>query len=257
MYRITATRFSSPPDSVLIFYERASVSSYTQAGSRFQVQKVTIKGKASVGALVDGIDGGWLNDRYLILHEDGQSITLYSNGSPETIPLSIRAARVFCFNANEGTVIYHNATVNALGYASTDGSHKFQFNNDKLLHLREGETMVDLQYQQDSLAGSYLGCITTQRVMILSTDLKILASMESNSNRKLAFNSIIWCGNALLFNSVDTLYSITVRTFYKILTYIAWNNSNIDSHTSTNIKIDRSYARSYRICNSNITKNKN
>jgi hypothetical protein len=144
MYRITAVRFSSPPDSALIFYERASSSSYSQTGSRYQVQKVIIKGKASAGALVDGVDGGWLGDRHLILSEDGWTVTLYTKDAPEVIPLTIRASRMFCFNVGEEVVIYHNMLLNALGYATTSGAHRFQFNNDKVCIRTQLFTLVGI-----------------------------------------------------------------------------------------------------------------
>ncbi|CAK9166458.1 unnamed protein product [Ilex paraguariensis] len=92
---------------------------------------------------------------------------------------------------------------------------------DSKHHLKD--TPVCEVHWQETLRGYVAGIITTQRVLIVSADLDILASSSTKFDRGLpSFRSLVWIGPALLFSTATSICMLgwdgRVRTILSIST---------------------------------------
>ncbi|BAT75565.1 uncharacterized protein HKW66_Vig0034620 [Vigna angularis] len=95
---------------------------------------------------------------------------------------------------------YRLSTSTANGqYLSTNSEGK------KLIKLKRNEIVLQVHWQE-TLRGYVAGILTTQRVLIVSAALDILAATSANFNKGLPpFRSLLWVGPALLFSTATTI----------------------------------------------------
>lgn len=75
----------------------------------------------------------------------------------------------------------------------------------KSIKLKVNEIVLQVHWQE-TLKGHVAGILTTQRVLIVSADLEILASSSTKFDRGLpSFRSLLWIGPALLFSTATAL----------------------------------------------------
>lgn len=80
--------------------------------------------------------------------------------------------------------------------------------------MREHEIPLTIVWQKDesSVDSCLLGLITSNRVVILSPDLRMLACVEAPRNKIFNFHSCIWLGNVLIYNTNTNVYALVVGT---------------------------------------------
>ncbi|GMP28053.1 hypothetical protein CsSME_00003759 [Camellia sinensis var. sinensis] len=84
-------------------------------------------------------------------------------------------------------------------YISTKGEGK------KSIKLKVNEIVLQVHWQE-TLRGYVAGVLTTQRVLIVSADLDILASCSTKFDKELpSFRSLLWVGPALLFSTATAI----------------------------------------------------
>ncbi|KAF5961212.1 hypothetical protein HYC85_002421 [Camellia sinensis] len=84
-------------------------------------------------------------------------------------------------------------------YISTKGEGK------KSIKLKVNEIVLQVHWQE-TLRGYVAGVLTTQRVLIVSADLDILASSSTKFDKELpSFRSLLWVGPALLFSTATAI----------------------------------------------------
>ncbi|KAI8542186.1 hypothetical protein RHMOL_Rhmol08G0119000 [Rhododendron molle] len=84
-------------------------------------------------------------------------------------------------------------------YISTKGEGR------KAINLKVNEIVLQVCWQE-TLRGYVAGVLTTQRVLILSADLDILASSSTKFDKGLpSFRSLLWVGPALLFSTTTSI----------------------------------------------------
>ncbi|XP_058228445.1 uncharacterized protein LOC131336574 isoform X2 [Rhododendron vialii] len=84
-------------------------------------------------------------------------------------------------------------------YISTKGEGR------KAIKLKVNEIVLQVCWQE-TLRGYVAGVLTTQRVLILSADLDILASSSTKFDKGLpSFRSLLWVGPALLFSTTTSI----------------------------------------------------
>ncbi|XP_027920428.1 uncharacterized protein LOC114178620 isoform X2 [Vigna unguiculata] len=95
---------------------------------------------------------------------------------------------------------YRLSTSTANGqYLSTNSEGK------KSIKLKRNEIVLQVHWQE-TLRGYVAGILTTQRVLIVSAALDILAATSANSDKGLPpFRSLLWVGPALLFSTATTI----------------------------------------------------
>ncbi|XP_059640200.1 uncharacterized protein LOC132282506 [Cornus florida] len=90
----------------------------------------------------------------------------------------------------------------------------------KSIKLKVNETVLQVHWQE-TLRGYVAGILTTQRVLIVSADLDILASSSAKFDKGLPpFRSLLWVGPALLFSTASAVSMLgwdgKVRTILSI-----------------------------------------
>lgn len=84
-------------------------------------------------------------------------------------------------------------------YISTKGEGR------KSIKLKPNEIVLQVHWQE-TLRGFVAGILTTQRVLIVSADLDILANSSTKFDRGLpSFRSLLWIGPALLFSTTSAV----------------------------------------------------
>ncbi|PSS21303.1 Actin cytoskeleton-regulatory complex protein [Actinidia chinensis var. chinensis] len=99
-------------------------------------------------------------------------------------------------------------------YIPTKGEGK------KTIKLKVNETVLQVSWQE-TLRGYVAGVLTTQRVLIVSEDLDVLASSFTKFDKGLpSFRSLLWVGPALLFSTTTAISMLgwdgKVRTILSI-----------------------------------------
>ncbi|KAM7520509.1 hypothetical protein LguiB_019471 [Lonicera macranthoides] len=75
----------------------------------------------------------------------------------------------------------------------------------KTIKLKVNEIVLQVHWQE-TLRGCVAGVLTTQRVLIISADLDIVASSSTKFDRGLpSFRSLLWVGPALLFSTATAI----------------------------------------------------
>ncbi|EPS67380.1 hypothetical protein M569_07395, partial [Genlisea aurea] len=91
-----------------------------------------------------------------------------------------------------------------LGYHHTDTNGHYistKAEGRKFIRLKANETVLQVQWQE-TLRGFVAGILTTQRVIIATEDLDILASTSAKFDKGLPpYRSLLWLGPALLFST--------------------------------------------------------
>ncbi|XP_075514915.1 uncharacterized protein LOC142549708 isoform X2 [Primulina tabacum] len=90
----------------------------------------------------------------------------------------------------------------------------------KFIKLKANETVLQVQWQE-TLRGFVAGILTTQRVLIVTADLDILASSSAKFDKGVpSFRSLLWLGPALLFSTSTSINMLgwdgKVRTILSI-----------------------------------------
>ncbi|XP_051117953.1 uncharacterized protein LOC127242437 isoform X3 [Andrographis paniculata] len=234
--------FGGAANEVVLYWENTD--------PQFQNSKVTtIKGAAA--AFV-----GPNENQYAILDDDKTSLTLYmlpgvasqdslennervlKGESVETEATSVKGPMQFMFETEvdcifstplESTLLFasHGDQIGLgkliVGYRlpSTDG-HIISTKAEglKFIKLKVNENVLQVQWQE-TLRGFVAGILTTQRVLIVTADLDILASTSAKFDKGLpTYRSLLWLGPALLFStstSVNILgWDGKVRTILSI-----------------------------------------
>lgn len=208
---------------------------------------------------VKGADAAFVGpneNQFAILDEDKTTLSLYmlpgaasqesfeknvtasENQSVETEVASIKGPMQFMFESEvdrifstplESTLLFasHGDQIALgkfiLGYRlpSTDGHYiSTKAEGRKFVKLKVNETVLQVQWQE-TLRGFVAGILTTQRVLIVTADLDVLASTSTKFDKGLPpFRSLLWLGPALLFStstSVNVLgWDGKVRTILSI-----------------------------------------
>lgn len=78
--------------------------------------------------------------------------------------------------------------------------------------MREHEIPLSIVWQKDETSSDscLLGLLTSHRVVILSPDLRMLACVEAPRNKISHFQSCIWLGNVLIYNTSTNVYALIV-----------------------------------------------
>jgi WD40 repeat protein len=211
---------------LLVFYEKQrQQSSYTADNRNRFFLALDLAKKGEIPPLESGKDGDFLeadnNDcrEFFILDEDGMSIQVYELGSPtpvRTAKLAVKISRIFSCPFKKNINLYYNRANAILGFANDDLT--FGMSKKAAFHLRKNEIPISVQWQkpyqseqQSNNSGGFLiGLLTTYRVLILDEDLNILASVESplQMRKSLYFQSCLWFGNVLLYNTCSAVYCL-------------------------------------------------
>lgn len=168
----------------------------------------------------------------------GENGTVDRNQSVEAESTSIKGPMQFMFESAidrvfttplESTLMFasHGDQIGMvkliLGYRlpSSDG-HYLSTKNEgrKFIKLKANETVVQVQWQE-TLRGFVAGILTTQRVLIVTVDLDVLASTSAKFDKGLPpFRSLLWLGPALLFSTSTSVNMLgwdgKVRTILSI-----------------------------------------
>ncbi|KAL8473143.1 hypothetical protein ACS0TY_030106 [Phlomoides rotata] len=194
---------------------------------------------------VKGVDAAFVGNnenQFAILDEDKTALSLYmlpgaasqesvekiltanvESQSVETEVASIKGPMQFMFESEvdrifstplESTVLFasHGDQIALgkliLGYRlpSTDGHYiSTKAIGRKFIKLKVNETVLQVQWQE-TLRGFVAGILTTQRVLLVTADLDVLASSSSKYDKGLPpFRSMLWLGPALLFSTTTSV----------------------------------------------------
>ncbi|KAI3452045.1 hypothetical protein Pfo_008710 [Paulownia fortunei] len=239
---LVVNEFSAGASEVVMYWENTD--------PQFANSKVnTVKG-------ADAAFVGPSENQFAILDEDKTALSLYmlpgaasqesfeknatvrENQSVETEVASIKGPVQFMFETEvdrifstplESTVMFasHGDQIGLgkliLGYRlpSTDGHYvSTKAEGRKFIRLKVNETVLQVQWQE-TLRGFVAGILTTQRALIVTADLDVLASSSAKFDKGLpSFRSLLWLGPALLFStstSVNVLgWDGKVRTILSI-----------------------------------------
>ncbi|KAL7141351.1 hypothetical protein ABFS83_08G047500 [Erythranthe nasuta] len=219
--------FSGGANEVVLYWENTD--------PQFANSKVTtIKG-------ADGAFMGPNENQFAILDEDKTAVSLYmlpgavsqesleknavvrENQSVETEAASIKGPVQFMFESEidrifstplESTVMFasHGDQISLgkliLGYRlpSNDGHYiSTKAEGRKFIKLKVNESVLQVQWQE-TLRGFVAGILTTQRVLIVTADLDVLASSYAKFDKGLpSFRSLLWLGPALLFSTSTSI----------------------------------------------------
>lgn len=218
--------FSGNTSEVVLYWENTELQSTNNKTS-------TVKGR-------DAAFIGANENQFAILDEDKTGLALYilpgttsqeveKNGVVEQNPSmdadvgSIRGPMQFMFETTvdrifstplESTMMFatHGSQIGLakliLGYRlSTANGHYIstQAEGRKSIKLKTNEIVLQVRWQ-GTLRGYVAGIITTQRVLIVSADLDILASSSTKFDKgRPSFRSLLWVGPALLFSTATAV----------------------------------------------------
>jgi hypothetical protein len=195
-YRCIRANFNEKNDLFLMFVE-----SFDKNNTRFGYIKGESKkeenSKEEPEKISFGYDGAFIgsSNDYLILDSNKKSIKYFKNNSQEKIiELSTSIERIFTNLLDEKVIVYYNPDNNVLGFADDN----FDFKFGKYFYLRTNEKPLQIIFNNSGL----IGLLTSDRVCILSKDLRLLSSTHSeNRIKKIYFyHSIMWFGEVLFFN---------------------------------------------------------
>lgn len=96
------------------------------------------------------------------------------------------------------------------GYRFSSDGHYIQTKGEgrKSIKLKVNEIVLQVQWQE-TLRGYVAGMLTTERVLIVSADLDIIASSSTKFDKGLpSFRSLLWVGPALLFSTVNSVSAL-------------------------------------------------
>ncbi|XP_047964874.1 uncharacterized protein LOC125209315 [Salvia hispanica] len=152
-----------------------------------------------------------------------KNLTAYENQSEETETSSIKGPMQFMFESEvdrifstplESTLLIasHGDQIALakliVGYRlpSTDGHYiSTKAEGRKSIKLKVNEVVLQVQWQE-TLRGFVAGILTTQRVLIVTADLDVLASSSTKFDKGLPpFRSLLWLGPALLFSTSTSI----------------------------------------------------
>ncbi|KAG2392636.1 hypothetical protein C9374_011361 [Naegleria lovaniensis] len=220
-YRCTKTNFSANRKSVIIFYEKLlnSSNTYESDNSKFFFSKVddiysSPKDKV-VLQLQKGIDGGFLGDSnkdYVVLSEGGDVLKVYYNNELQSDIKLKGKVKYLSTSPFDRSVIYCTAG-NELSMAVSieDKTEKrLQTDLNRLFHLRDNEALIDIQWQNETMCNEpcLIGVLTSRRVLILNKNMDMLSCVEAPSQLSFQFQSILWIGSVLLYNSKNFIHCL-------------------------------------------------
>lgn len=96
--------------------------------------------------------------------------------------------------------------VHGYSISTSDGPNMYtKGEGKKSIKLKANEIVLQVHWQE-TLRGCVAGILTTQRVLIVSADLDILASTSMKFDKGLpSFRSLLWVGPALLFSTTTAI----------------------------------------------------
>nr|XP_043614455.1 uncharacterized protein LOC122586532 [Erigeron canadensis]XP_043614456.1 uncharacterized protein LOC122586532 [Erigeron canadensis] len=107
-----------------------------------------------------------------------------------------------CFGDKIGmTKLVHGYSI-----STSDGPNMYtKGEGKKSIKLKANEIVLQVQWQE-TLRGCVAGILTTQRVLIVSADLEVLASSSMKFDKGLpSFRSLLWVGPALMFSTTTAI----------------------------------------------------
>ncbi|XP_012079201.1 uncharacterized protein LOC105639681 isoform X2 [Jatropha curcas] len=234
--------FSGSTNEVVLYWENTASQSASIKGN-------TVKGR-------DATFIGPSENQFAILDEDKTGLVLYilpggdskeageknllleENQSVEANSGSLRGPVQFMFESEvdrifstplESTLMFA-ISGSQIGFAklvqgyrlpTSDGHYiPTKIEGRKSIKLKMNEIVLQVHWQE-TLRGYVAGVLTTQRVLMVSADLDILASNSTKFDKGLpSFRSLLWVGPALLFSSATAVSVLgwdgTVRTILSI-----------------------------------------
>ncbi|GAB2282582.1 hypothetical protein Dimus_017121 [Dionaea muscipula] len=156
--------------------------------------------------------------------EEKNAAALDQNQSVEAVPGSVKGPIQFMFETEvdcifstplESTLLFASHGIQIClaklvhGYRLSADGHYIPTTTEGRKHIKLKVNEIVLQvHWQGTLRGYVAGILTTQRVLIASADLVILASSSTKFDKGLpSFRSLLWLGPALLF-STSTAISV-------------------------------------------------
>ncbi|KAA8547202.1 hypothetical protein F0562_003642 [Nyssa sinensis] len=219
--------FSGATNEVVLYWENTDSQSVNSKGS-------TIKGR-------DAAFIGPNENQFAILDEDKTGLALYilpgtaslevdekntvveQDHSADTNVGSVKGPLQFMFEtevdrifstplestmmfASHGDQIGLAKLVQGYRLSTADGHYiPTKTEGKKSIKLKVNEIVLQVHWQE-TLRGYVAGIITTQRVLIVSADLEILASSSTKFDKGLpTFRSLLWVGPALLFSTAAAI----------------------------------------------------
>ncbi|KAL9642750.1 hypothetical protein ABK040_009827 [Willaertia magna] len=217
-YRLTKSKYSNNRRSLLLFYEKLlnSSNTYESDVSKYFFTKIDDVSSKALPQIQKGVDGGFLNDfgrDYVVLSEGGDVLKVYLNNELQSDIKLKQKLKYISTSPFDKSILYCTTNTNQLGFATSieDKTQKrLQFDSSKVFHLRDNETLIDIQWQREPCCNEMclIGVLTSRRVMILSQDLSCLACVESPSLQCFYFQSILWMGTVLLYNTKQAIYCL-------------------------------------------------
>ncbi|XP_073037867.1 uncharacterized protein [Primulina eburnea] len=193
---------------------------------------------------VKGVDAAFIGrneNQFAILDEDKTGLSLYmlpGAASPESIEkngsvdkndamdnevASIKGPMSYLFESDvdrifstplESTLVFCSqgdqiGLVKLIqGYRLSDADGHYistKADGRKFIKLKANETVLQVQWQE-TLRGFVAGILTTERVLIVTADLDILASSSAKFDKGVpSFRSLLWLGPALLFSTLTSI----------------------------------------------------
>ncbi|XP_042488927.1 uncharacterized protein LOC122069057 isoform X2 [Macadamia integrifolia] len=219
--------FSGATNEVVLYWEQTDFQAVHSNGS-------TIKGR-------DAAFVGPNENQFAILDDDKTGLVLYilqgsasqeggkNNGAPEqdspddASVASIRGQLEFVFETEvdcifstplESTVMYasHGSHIGLTkliqGYRLSTGDGQYvsaKTEGKKSIRLKINEIVLQVHWQE-TLRGHVAGVLTSDRVLIVSADLDVLASNSTKFDKgHPTFRSLLWVGPALLFSTATSV----------------------------------------------------
>ena len=151
-------------------------------------------------------------DQYIILHNDGNSISHFSGGKLVTSYDSWQKPmhRIFASPLVKGKgILYYDLIDNCLLWSRNVGSHAAVrgfapdlMNISSKLKLKKDELLIDIQWQTVEGGLFVAAILTDMRLFLVNRDFKVMASVSAPiPASRPHFTSCLWLGASLLYST--------------------------------------------------------
>lgn len=219
--------FSGATNEVVLYWENTDFQSANSKGSTYKGRDAAFIGpNENQFAILDDDKTGlslYILSVTALQEVDEKNGTVDQNQSADANPGSIRGPLQFMFEtevdrifstplestmlfASNGDQIALAKLVQGSRLSSADGHYiSTKTEGKKSIKLKVNESVLQVHWQE-TLRGYVAGVLTTQRVLMVSADLDILASSSTKFDKgHPSFRSLLWVGPALLFSTATAV----------------------------------------------------